>query len=115
MSLIEQEIKRRKSIKGRLSRSFESAKTMAKKEYSKAKDDFKEKQEFNKRLKGIEKKSYRSGLLQEAKRSGRRKAKTRYSKKRRSVIGSVISNTKTNPGFMDLPKRDKKGKDAFSW
>jgi len=116
MSLIDQEIKKR-GFRGKLSRGFENAKAIAKKEMVKAKDDFQEKREFKGKLKAVEKQSYRKNLMIEAGRSGKRRAKTRYSKKRKSVIGSVLSKPKGNPDFFELPKMKggKKEKDVFDW
>ena len=119
MSLINQEMERRRSgtIKSRLSRGFTKAKETTKAQFNKAKADFKEKQEFNEGLKLIEKAAYKKGLKTEAARSGRRKAKAKFSGNRIGSTSKAVNFMKNEGflGFGDQPAKKKKKEDnAFN-
>lgn len=119
MSLINQEIEKRKtrSIKSRLSSGFAKAKESTRASFNKAKTNFQEERKFQSGLKDIEKASYRNSLKKEALKSGKRKARLKYSGNRVGSSSKAISFMKSEGffGFGDQPtKKKKKNDDAFN-
>jgi len=116
MTLIEQEMeKRNKTLIAKAKENFG-------KKIESFKAQRKENQEFEKQIKAQEKISYKKGMLKEAGKYGRSKARNKYAKRKRLKMWSggsgkiSLGNTGT-PGFMELPgkKKGKKEKTAFDW
>lgn len=120
MSLIEQELEKRNkriSFKSKMSNGFNSAKSKIKNRFEEIKTQQTEQRNFNKKIKTIEKRSYRRSLQKEAKKAGGRRAKAKYRSKKSNISklsGLLGSGT---PGFMEMPgtsKKKKKEDNAFN-